>query len=345
MRVFPPDLARPGVRRLALTAAATFTLAAAMSVPAAARQGIAGASARLGPPAGVGLRPCPGGDFKRLHVWGGILLGSQPSRSDLELAAEGGLRTVINQRRAEEMTELDEAAIVTELGLTYHHLGWNGPEQLTDEILDETLALLRTAERPILLHCSSSNRSGATWLAFSMLDRGLGWDEALAEAKAVGLRTPSYAPIVRDYVERRRADPAPSAGLSGATHEAVLAALDDEWRAQAFYRAVIAEHGSRRPFSRIVDAEGRHAAHLIALLREHGLDVPEDRWAGESFEVPDTFGETCRLAAELERENVALYDRLLEEVVEPEARQVLERLRDRSLRRHLPAFERHASHR
>ena len=144
------------------------------------------------------------GSVKRMHTWNDIFLASQPQPSDFELARAGGVETVINQRHPSEVDAFDEREVVTGLGLTYFNPAWNGPEELTDEVLDRTLHLLRTAERPVLLHCSSANRTGATWLAYSVVERGLSWEAALAEAKQVGLRTPEYERIVRSYVERRR---------------------------------------------------------------------------------------------------------------------------------------------
>lgn len=130
------------------------------------------------------------------------------------------------------------------------------------------------------------------------------------------------------------------AGLDEATRQALADALDDERRSQAFYAAVLERFGERRPYSHIVHAEGRHAAHLLALFEKHALPVPDDRWADATFDVPATFAAACAESAKAERENVALYDRLLEQVTDPEVRSVMEMLRNASASRHLPAFER-----
>jgi thiosulfate/3-mercaptopyruvate sulfurtransferase len=159
------------------------------------------------PPTTDTLEPYECGKVTRLHTWNNIFLASQPGVEDFKQARMGGIRTVINQRHAGENKEFDESEVVTSLGMAYYNPAWNGPDELTDEIIDQTRDLLKTAERPVLLHCSSANRTGAIWLAYSALDRGLSWDEALAEAKTVGLRSPDYERIVKDYVTRQQRAP------------------------------------------------------------------------------------------------------------------------------------------
>ncbi len=80
------------------------------------------------------------------------------------------MRTVINQRHESEIEDFDERAVVTELDLAYENPAFGGPGELTDEVLDRTLELLREAERPILMHCNSGNRTGAAWMAYRALD-------------------------------------------------------------------------------------------------------------------------------------------------------------------------------
>lgn len=150
------------------------------------------------------LEPYECGTITRIHTYGGIFLASQPSPDDFEQAKKSGVRTVINLRHEDEITEFDEREVVTGLGLDYVHVPWNDPDELTDEVFERCRELLNTAERPILLHCSSANRVGAVWLPWRVLDEGLTYDQALAEAKIVGLKTPAYEDKAKDYIERRR---------------------------------------------------------------------------------------------------------------------------------------------
>lgn len=148
------------------------------------------------------LEPAECGSIARLHTLGDVFLASQPGPEDLVQAGKEGVRTVINLRHASELEEFDEQQIVEAEGLAYINLPWGGPDELTDDVFDEVREHLRTARRPILMHCSSANRVGAVWLPHRVLDGGLSWDAALAEARTVGLRSPDYEAKARDYIRR-----------------------------------------------------------------------------------------------------------------------------------------------
>ena len=125
--------------------------------------------------------------------------------------------------------------------------------------------------------------------------------------------------------------------------EALDRAIDDERHAIAFYTAVMAKHGQRRPFSNIINAEGRHEAALLEQYRRLGLDVPVNRWTDHTFKVPDSFAEVCDASAVAEVRNGQIYDELIAKCEDPVVREVFERLRWASVERHLRAFRRHGS--
>lgn len=123
------------------------------------------------------------------------------------------------------------------------------------------------------------------------------------------------------------------------TIEALREALDEEYRSRATYRSVIDAFGPVRPFVNILEAETRHAEALLTLFERSGVEPPRDRWAGQ-VPAPQTLAEACRAAVEGEIENAAMYDRLLNQISDPAARNVMLRLREASQERHLPAFRR-----
>jgi len=149
------------------------------------------------------LEPYECGTVSRLHTYDGIFLASQPKPADFEQAKDGGIKTVINLRHDSEETSFDEEEIVTGLGLNYVHLPFNGPDELTDEVFDQSLELLKTAERPLMLHCASANRVGAVWIPYRVLEDGLSLEDAIAEAKVVGLKSPDYEKLAVEYVEKK----------------------------------------------------------------------------------------------------------------------------------------------
>jgi len=136
----------------------------------------------------------------------------------------------------------------------------------------------------------------------------------------------------------------PVESLSDHGLEALGLALQDEYRAESLYRQVLGQFGEVRPFSNVVNAEQRHSAALERVYGRRGLVVPENT-GRELIQEPHwkTLQEACQVAVEAERDNVALYEDLLGRDLPADVVQVFEHLRDASLDRHLPAFERCAS--
>jgi hypothetical protein len=121
--------------------------------------------------------------------------------------------------------------------------------------------------------------------------------------------------------------------------EALRDALDDEYKAQATYLQVIDDFGAVYPFVNIVEAESRHIAALTDLMQRFGLSVPANPWHGR---VPrfGSVAEACAAAIDAEKENVALYDRLVAATDRPDIGRVLRNLQEASQQNHLPAFRR-----
>lgn len=125
--------------------------------------------------------------------------------------------------------------------------------------------------------------------------------------------------------------------------DVLVEAIEDEIKACANYRAVIAAFGEVRPFSNIVASEGRHIRALTMLFDRYGLAVPPDTWATR-VTPPASLREACEEAVRAEIDNAAMYDRLIEASTGfADVQTVLERLRRASQDNHLPAFRRCAA--
>jgi rubrerythrin len=122
------------------------------------------------------------------------------------------------------------------------------------------------------------------------------------------------------------------------TQRALIEALVDERSAEALYRAVLDRYGPVRPFINIIESERRHQQRLLELFRDYGVPIPPA--SAEPAELADSLAAECRRAIEAERENIAMYDRFLEDVREPDIRRVFSNLQAASRDNHLPAFER-----
>jgi hypothetical protein len=129
-----------------------------------------------------------------------------------------------------------------------------------------------------------------------------------------------------------------SGDLSESEVDALLMALDDEYKAWSVYDQVIADFGAARPFTNIQRAEENHIAALVTLFDGYGLDVPENEWPGN---VPtfSTLTEAYEAGVQAEIDNAALYDQLFGMVENPYVIRVFTSLQQASLTKHLPAFQ------
>lgn len=132
-----------------------------------------------------------------------VYFAGQPSAADLAEYAKLGVKKVINLRMPAEQANLgfDEAGAVKQAGLEYTHVPF-GAEGPSDDDIRRVLGVLETAgEGKILLHCASANRAGLMWTLFRGERHGLPLDRALAEGKAIGMKSPVFEKIVRERVK------------------------------------------------------------------------------------------------------------------------------------------------
>lgn len=184
---------------------AALLLAAALTCPTAMLTACSTGEQTQSPAAEIALvQPAECGSVNKLSSVGNLYLAGQPSAEDFALFKERGVKTVLNIRHESETPSLDEQAVVEKLGMTYVNVPWGGPDELTDEKFAAMREVLREAERPILFHCGTSNRVGAGWMAYRVLDEGVPLEQAKAEAKSVGLRTPAYETKAVDYIQRQQ---------------------------------------------------------------------------------------------------------------------------------------------
>jgi uncharacterized protein (TIGR01244 family) len=137
----------------------------------------------------------------------GVLSGGQPTPDQIEAAAAAGYRTVINIRTAAEPGFEWEPGLVERLGMTYVHIPVGGPETLTPETvraIDEALAD-GLARGPVLYHCASGNRIGASLALRSAWIEGSPPAEAFQYGLASGMTR--LTPAIADILEVER--PAP----------------------------------------------------------------------------------------------------------------------------------------
>ena len=144
------------------------------------------------------------GKMRPVHALGDIYLAGQPTPEDLPLMKLAGIKTIITLRKTKEVP-WDEAAAVTQHGMKFVQVPFQGPAELEPQVFEKVLKILRDKKRgPTVLHCGSANRVGAIWYAYRVLDGKLSPEAALKEAEIVGLRTPGYVEKAQAYVEKNQ---------------------------------------------------------------------------------------------------------------------------------------------
>ncbi len=142
-----------------------------------------------------------------VHRFGNIWMAGQFTPDDIAKLKEAGITTVVTLRTDGELT-WDEKQLLEEAGIKYIAIPFRQPETLTDEVFDKVRDILKKSQQDekqkLLLHCGSANRVGAVWAAFRALDQNVPLDEAIKEAKEVGLRNPGYELRLKDYVRRAK---------------------------------------------------------------------------------------------------------------------------------------------
>jgi hypothetical protein len=134
--------------------------------------------------------------------------------------------------------------------------------------------------------------------------------------------------------------PLSSSLLSGQVISAMETAIADEYRAETIYQGVVNDFGPLAPFTNVIGAEQRHSASIAALFTSRGLAVPGNRETVATVPHFTSVREACGAAAVEERDNIAMYDRLLPAALPSDVSRVFQTNRTASLANHLPAFER-----
>lgn len=134
----------------------------------------------------------PGGYLANLQMNGnfhpvveGVAYRSaQPSAGDLDRwVTDTGIRSVINLRGEHVGSDWydEELAASARLGIAHYDFGMSAGKALSQDRAAELVSLLRTAPKPVLIHCKSG--ADRTGLASALLLATLAQDEDAAEAQ------------------------------------------------------------------------------------------------------------------------------------------------------------------
>lgn len=118
----------------------------------------------------------------------GIVAAGRLSAEDVAGLRAADIRHVIDLTPDAETPGFDESAAVRAAGLRYDNLPLRDAADLTRENVQAFDAMLRTAGRPLLVHCASGNRVGAMAALRAAWVEGRSVDDAIAIGRAWGLK-------------------------------------------------------------------------------------------------------------------------------------------------------------
>ena len=136
------------------------------------------------------------------HADRGIYTAGQPTTEGFELLASTGLRTVINVL-PEKYCVRDEATVVRGKGMTYRSIPFD-TSSFRKQTVEQFAEVLKAVKKPVLIHCSTGNHAGGIWFAYRILFENASLDQALAEARLIGMRPELEERLVGPVLEARR---------------------------------------------------------------------------------------------------------------------------------------------
>lgn len=131
----------------------------------------------------------------------GVITAGQPTATQLEQLARGGVEIVADLRAASEDRGFDEPGAAARLALEYHSIPVIGASIGAREFAAVRSLMRARGTRAILVHCKSANRVGAALIPWLVLDQHRSRDDALAIAREIGLRGDDMARAAFAYVD------------------------------------------------------------------------------------------------------------------------------------------------
>ena len=154
------------------------------------------------------------GSTRNVHVVGHLYLAGQPQPDDLTTIQSSGIKRIVTLRDDGEL-DWDEGSLAKEAGLDFQQVAVGSADALSDGIFDELREILRGSDRtPTLLHCGSAHRVSAVWYTFRVLDQGVDAQQALEEAKTIGLRPSPFYDRALAYVAQQTAETSVNPGIN-----------------------------------------------------------------------------------------------------------------------------------
>lgn len=127
-----------------------------------------------------------------------VITGGQPTTEQLQSTAKEGFNTVVNLATERPDSSLDEASLVSSLGMAYYHIpvAWDDPKLSDFEAFENLVNQL--GDQKILIHCAANFRVTAFYSLYAM--KHLGWSEARADEFRMRVWQGSQYPIWEKFI-------------------------------------------------------------------------------------------------------------------------------------------------
>lgn len=128
-----------------------------------------------------------------------LVTAGQPTEAQLRAAAQEGFQVVINLATLGKPDSLpDEAGLVRELGMEYHHIPVKWNEPLVSDFEKFEQAMVQVGARKTLLHCAANYRATAFYGLFAL--KHLGWRETQVEEFRAQIWQGSDYPVWEQFI-------------------------------------------------------------------------------------------------------------------------------------------------
>jgi len=121
------------------------------------------------------------GNFRTVSPGQVYRSGQLTEKQLAEYAREYGLRSILNLRGKNEGADWwkEEVAAAKRLGLKHYDLGLSSRKEPTEKEVQELVAILQKAPKPLLIHCSGgADRSGLASAVYLCRFEGYSYEEA-----------------------------------------------------------------------------------------------------------------------------------------------------------------------
>ena len=130
-----------------------------------------------------------------------IYTSGQPDEQGFEHVAAAGIKTVINVL-PERNCVPNEAEIVIANQMTYRTVPFH-LSNFQKKTIEQFAEVLEKAQKPVLIHCGTGNHAGGLWFAYRVLIQKAPLEEALMEARIIGMRKELEEPLYEWVLQNR----------------------------------------------------------------------------------------------------------------------------------------------